>query len=68
MGDRPELGEEAQFIVSEGGEKKRDNPLLSPEKYDLEVLLAELKWGRPAADQEWLDEKIAELRGERAHG
>ena len=41
--------------------KKRENPLRRPAMYDLSALLAELKFGRPAADQEWLDEKIAEL-------
>ena len=37
------------------------NPLLSPANYDLSILLAELKFGRPAKDQLIIDKWIEEL-------
>jgi hypothetical protein len=40
------------------------NPLHTPVRHDLAVLLKELKYGRPARDQIWLDEKIKELKGD----
>jgi hypothetical protein len=35
--------------------------LEAPQRYDLSECLRELKFGRPAADQIWLDERIKEL-------
>lgn len=40
-----------------------ENPLARPSHYPLDRLLKELKYGRSAKDQRWLDEKIAELIG-----
>jgi hypothetical protein len=37
------------------------NVLLMPARFDLHELLEALKRGRPAADQNWLDQKIQEL-------
>jgi predicted nicotinamide N-methyase len=37
------------------------NPLLSPANHDLSILLAELKFGRPAKDQLIIDKWIKQL-------
>ena len=38
-----------------------NNPLTRPAAHTLQELFAELKFGRPAASQEYLDKCIAEL-------
>lgn len=40
------------------------NPLDAPANYTLQELFAELKRGRPAASQKYLDKCIAELNGQ----
>ena len=36
----------------------KENPLSAPANYDLVTLFAELKFGRPAEDQKYLDSLI----------
>lgn len=69
MADRPKMRD--SVLVKKGGGKKKPrpiNPLRDPANHDLVDLLAALKFGRPAADQVWLDAKIAELKGEDTDG
>jgi beta-xylosidase len=47
-------------------EMEHKNPLTNPAEHTLQELFAELKFGRPAASQEYLDKCIAELNEQEA--
>ena len=45
---------------------EHSNPLTNPSEHTLQELFAELKFGRPSANQEYLDKCIAELNEQEA--
>lgn len=55
------IEETATESVPPKEESKRVNPLLNPSNFSLQEIFAELKFGRPAASQKYLQELIDEL-------
>lgn len=63
----PENYPESEFIsciVHPAIEDERENPLSAPANYDLSTIFKELKFGRPAASQKFLDDCISRLDSE----